>query len=168
MELIVSKLVQATSFLPVAVALHCEQILCDIASLDALRFVALVMPYLAIDSDHANLVALNDNKNAHTQVRLTALHSAAIAVKNLSSAKLLCLLGPLVEVLLPHFSSSVVDIRKAVVFVLVEIYLIVGDALQPLVSNLSISQRKLLTVYIERQIQKKPSFKSNGGFPISL
>jgi hypothetical protein len=48
-----------------------------------------------------------------------------------------------------------VDLRKAVIFVLVEIYLVIGDALYPNIQELSPPQRKLLTIYIDRKIRQR-------------
>ena len=53
MELLVSRLCQAAAFSPVAVTLHCEQILADLAPLDAPRFVRLVLPYATVVPDNA-------------------------------------------------------------------------------------------------------------------
>lgn len=150
MELLVSRLLKAASFAPVAVSLHCEQILSDASALDPLRFIRLILPYISCSSDDA-------------AVRLIALHTLASAVKHLNSSQLLSVLETIVPTVIPHFSSALVDTRKAVVFVLVEVYLIVGDALRPLLGSLSTSQRKLLTVYIDRQIGKSDRRGISGG-----
>jgi len=60
----------------------------------------------------------------------------------------------LVSAVLPSLSCPVVDLRKAVVFVLVEAYLLIGDALYPYVKELPPPQKKLLTIYIDRQMKK--------------
>jgi CLIP-associating protein 1/2 len=85
-------------------------------------------------------------------VRLVALHILAVIIKHLNSAQLLAELPTMIPSILPSFGSSLVDLRKAIVFVLVEIYLVVGDALHDFVSDLSPPQKKLLTIYIERQL----------------
>ena len=56
----------------------------------------------------------------------------------------------IVHAVVPSMTSAVVDIRKAVVFVLVNSFLVVGDALYPFVSDLPVSQKKLLHIYIEK------------------
>ena len=54
------------------------------------------------------------------------------------------------------FSSSSADNRKAVVFILVDMYLICGNWLQSHLSPLSTSQHKLLTIYINRAVKVSP------------
>merc|ERR1739848_732964 len=55
---------------------------------------------------------------------------------------------------LPHlfssFNSPDADVRKAVVFCLVDVYSGMGNALMPHLSPLSTAQLKLLTIYIQR------------------
>ena len=47
----------------------------------------------------------------------------------------------------PHTKPS----SQAVMFVLVESYMVIGDALYPFVSALPLPQKKLLTIYISKQ-----------------
>ncbi len=58
----------------------------------------------------------------------------------------------LIPAVIHSVSSAVVDVRKAVIFVFVEIFLTVGDALFPYLIELTASQRKLLTIYIEKKM----------------
>jgi hypothetical protein len=99
----------------------------------------------------------SDDNPPRQAIRLLALQSLSCAVTHLTSPQLLELLPSITEVVLPHFTSSLVDIRKGVVFILVEVYMIIGDALYPFVKGLAPSQRKLLTVYIERQMNRGSS-----------
>jgi len=46
------------------------------------------------------------------------------------------------------------EVRKGVVFALVEMYLVLGDAMMPHLSMLSSSQMKLLGIYIKRAEDK--------------
>lgn len=55
-------------------------------------------------------------------------------------------LPPLFEAL----KSSNADLRKSCVFLIVELYLLVGDDLTPLLSELSASQIKLIGIYTDR------------------
>jgi hypothetical protein len=55
---------------------------------------------------------------------------------------------------LPSLSSSIVDLRKAAIFLLVEIYIVIGDALYPFVQDIPASQKKLLTIYISKQMER--------------
>lgn len=92
--------------------------------------------------------------NGQQSVLVLSLQSLCSTITHLKSSELLELLPNIITIILPHFSSPLVDIRKNVIFILVEIYLIVGDQLYPYVKGLAPSQRKLLTVYIERQINR--------------
>jgi hypothetical protein len=124
-------------------------------------------------------------------VRLLALHVLACAVRHLPSADLLAALPAVVAGVVPSLSSALVDIRKvrffccalrhpssftaltcmhththkpgcqAVIFVLVEAYMVVGDALHPFVSALPMPQKKLLTIYIDKQMNGNKG--GNGG-----
>jgi hypothetical protein len=87
-------------------------------------------------------------------VRLLALHVIAAAIKYIKSADLLLQLPSLIEAIVPSLSSALVDIRKSVILILVESYLIIGDALYPFVSELQAPQKKLLTIYIEKERNK--------------
>ncbi|UPQ97200.1 CLIP-associated protein [Chloropicon primus] len=72
----------------------------------------------------------------------------------------------LVEVLPPLFSSfnsPDADVRKAVVFCLVDIYASMGNALMVHLSPLSTAQLKLLTIYIQRSKQGKGASSKLGG-----
>ena len=52
-------------------------------------------------------------------------------------------------------SSTQADLRKAAIFVLVEVYMVVGDALYPFTQALSPPQRKLLTIYVDRKLKQR-------------
>jgi hypothetical protein len=135
----------------VAISLHCEQILSLASALDPPRFAYLLLPFISVGSG-------SNSENQHQQhTRLLSLHAMSAAVTHLNSSDLIRLLPELTSAILPHFSSSLVDIRKSVVFVLVEVYMKVGDTLYPFVKDLAASQRKLLTVYIERQMTRNKS-----------
>ena len=55
-------------------------------------------------------------------------------------------LPPLFEAL----KSSNADLRKSCVFLIVELYILVGDDLTPLLADLSASQVKLIGIYVQR------------------
>lgn len=154
-----ARLCHAASFAPVAISLHCEQILSLASALDPSRFAHLLLPFISNESSTAIVypAAGAAHGDTHQLTRLLALHSLSAAVTHLKSADLIKLLPELTSAILPHFSSPLVDIRKSVVFVLVEVYMKVGDTLYPYVKDLAASQRKLLTVYIERQMNRSSS-----------
>jgi hypothetical protein len=160
-DLLACRLCQAAAFAPVAVTLHSEQVLSDLAHFDPQRLVRLLVPYASTPPAPASAGATspsellsyaNKHHGASPNVRLLALHVLAATVRHLSSSTLLAEMAALVAAVLPSLSSSLVDLRKAVIFVLVEAFLVVGDALYPFVEDLPPPQRKLLTIYIERKM----------------
>jgi len=60
----------------------------------------------------------------------------------------------LIPGLIEAFNSSSADVRKAVVDTLVGMYDVLGDWLLPQLSGLSPSQQKLVTIYINRAMDK--------------
>lgn len=54
------------------------------------------------------------------------------------------------------FKSPSADVRKAVVFVLVDMYMVLGDDFTPYLSELNTSQLKLVTIYIQRLSKSRP------------
>ena len=138
-----------------AISLHCEQILSLAAALDPSRFARLLLTHISSDEiSSVDVLGAMQHNGDLQHTRLLALHALSATVTHLKSSELISLLPDLTATILPHFSSSLVDIRKSVVFVLVEIYMKVGDTLYPYVKDLATSQRKLLTVYIERQMKR--------------
>jgi len=166
MELLVSRLCETSIVAPIAVILHCQQILCDLASIDHLsaqRMSRLLLPYIrapirlqTTTSDCRSLSESSKIAGSKTILaggtRLMALQVLSSCVKNLTSPLLLEDLKEICASVLPLFGSAVVDERKAVVFILVEMYMVVGDALHPFVNELPVQQRKLLTIYIDKQL----------------
>jgi hypothetical protein len=148
------------AYAPVAISLHFQEILNLISSFDSPRLITLLLPYISKDPSEALTLDSPDDQignQPRQATRLLALQSLSCAVGHLSSSQLLELLPSVTDVVLPHFTSSLVDIRKGVVFILVEIYMIIGDSLYPYVKGLAPSQRKLLTVYIDRQLNRSSS-----------
>lgn len=161
MELLVSRLCQSADFAPTAVTIHCEEILGAVSQLDPIRFIKIILPFLQDSNtyDSENFGEIKNHfiltKSNDVQVRILALHSLCPAIKQVSTGQLCACLKDIISTVLPHFGSPLVDIRKAVVFVLVEVYLVVGDELYPFIRHLSPSQKKLITVYIERQMKTR-------------
>ena len=74
--------------------------------------------------------------------KLAAASPAAIVEQHLET-----ILSPLVDA----FKHELADVRKAVVFCLVDVYRVLGEDLLPhLEEHLSNSQLKLVTIYINR------------------
>lgn len=57
------------------------------------------------------------------------------------------------------FKNPNADVRKAVVFCLVDIYMVLGDDFAPFLGELNTSQLKLVTIYINRTMQARGGAK---------
>lgn len=53
------------------------------------------------------------------------------------------------------FSNENPDIRKAVVYCLVDLYYLVGEDFTPYLNRLSASQLKLVTIYVVKMSEKR-------------
>jgi hypothetical protein len=170
MELVITRLCPLPTHTPAAVTLHIEHILTDLGRQDPMRFVRVMLPYMSpYDAQDERSKAPFDTIQHGTpsarggtlvalgacpHVRLLALHVMAATLKLISSTDLLQYLPTIVAFAMPSLTSALVDLRQAVVFLFVEVYLIVGDALFPYLTDLTPPQRKLLTIYIDRKMQQ--------------
>jgi hypothetical protein len=170
MDLLVTRLCQAAVYAPVTVTLSCEQLLSDVAIFDPDKYLGLVIPLAATHPYRDSLSypiynptnsplkknLLQQEDTIHnSQLRLISLHTMAVAVKNCSSPQLIDRLPAIVSMILPSISSSLADLRKAVIMVLVEVYFVIGDALYPYVQDLAPPHRKLLTIYVEKMSEQR-------------
>ncbi len=144
MELLVTRLCQQAPYSPIAITLHCEQILADLASNGAQRLIKIALPF-----------TLSSEIATSANIQLFAIHVITAAIKHMTSPELLKDIESIVTSILPSLSSTMVHLRKAVIFLLVEMYLVIGDALYPYVQELAAPQRKLLTIYIQKQVENK-------------
>lgn len=113
----------------------------------------ILLPFAVTFENDVSPVA-QFQREFHPNVRLVALHVIAESMKYVLSTQLLKEMPKLVAIILPSLNCNIVDLRKATIFVLVEAYLIIGDALYPFVQELAPPQKKLLTIYIERAVKK--------------
>lgn len=130
-------------------------------------------------ADECLLVLADSNKEYFIQILLDRISSLAQdsqrnmalvssframgrALTGISTAQLNSVLGELLPHLISSYSSPDADVRKAVVFCLVDIYSGMGNALMPHLSGLSTAQLKLLTIYIQRSQDGKASKLGNG------
>ena len=154
-ELIVTRLCTACSFAPVTIGLQCEQLLGELARLNPPRVLRVITPFASLNPPVSVPAGTTDGSGGDTdggvQMRLLALHVLASTIKLVPSPQLLREISSILDSVLPSFSSALVDVRKGVVFVLVELYGVVGDALYPYVTNeLTPPQKKLLAIYVQR------------------
>ena len=128
----------------------CVSVACDV------RLVTRFVSENNIIAGREQPDSADSSNNSPSHVILLSLHVLASAIKHISSSALLLECPIFLPLLLPAFKNNLVDVRKALVFVLVEIYMVIGDALHTHVASLTSPQRKLLTIYIEKQVSQKP------------
>jgi len=172
LEILVSTLASSAYWAPAPLGQTFELILCEFARYDCPRLMEVILPYANMHQQQQREKTAPTAKPAtatavevasvavlgeHPTVRLLALHVLCSAMRFLTSAQLLQLLPRLAPVVLASLNSAMADIRKAVVFVLVEVYLSVGEALFPYIRSLTPPQRKLLTIYIEKRLAQRRS-----------
>lgn len=150
MDLLVATLCQSASTVPVAVGLMFEQILGELARFDAQKLVHVIAAFAA-----EPLLHLDGEEEWNVSERLLSLHVMAASIRFMTAAQLLKELAHVTPLVLPSLSSALVDLRKAAIFVLVEMFLVVGNALQEHLRTLSPPQRKLLTIYVERKMKQR-------------
>lgn len=149
----VDKLCHAASACSTPVAQSFEVILSEFAKYDAPRLVRALLPYAAFAKEL--VVAAEPVVSESPQVRLLALRVVCNSVRFFTSAQLLQHLPSLVPVVLSSINSPLPDLRKAVVFILVEMYLSVGDSVFPYINSLTPPQRKLMTIYVEKRMNER-------------
>jgi hypothetical protein len=147
MEVMVTRLCALVGHVPAVVTLHIERILSDLGRLHAPQFVSMMLPYMDPSDDRSQAMRVC------TPVRLLAMHVIASVMELVPFADLLDLLPTIALYALPSLTHAVVDIRQAVICLLVEVHLIVGDELLPHIKEMSPSQKKLLNIYIDRKVQ---------------
>jgi len=109
--------------------------------------------------------AVNPNRCVDTLIPLISSEGGAVLQASIRMlSKLVPMLPPMV--LLEHvpqmcpglfdaFKNPCADVRKAVVFCLVDIYMVLGDDFAPYLGELNTSQLKLVTIYINRTMQQR-------------
>ena len=189
-----TRLCECAHLVPTVISQLFELILSEFAKYDALRLVAVILPYASIPkmkyddrqqqqqqqqqqqlsgqqqqqilqtsssnigtSDEVQTKALSSGEQQQqhhppTQIRLLSLHVICGSIRFMTSSQLLDLLPRLIITILPSLHSAIADLRKSVIFILVEIYLSVGEALFPHIQTLTPPQRKLLTIYIKKKM----------------
>lgn len=87
-------------------------------------------------------------------VLLASIKLLTKVLKKLSKPDLEDLLQDIIPGLAQSYKHAMAEVRKGVVFALVEIHLVLGDSMMPHLSDLSSSQMKLLGIYIKRAEDK--------------
>ena len=93
-------------------------------------------------------------------------------VPRFSQLQLLAILPQVLPPLFEAFKNPNADVRKAVVFCLVDMYMVLGEQLTPHLAVLSTSQLKLVTIYINRTAKARAdrthSPPSAGSTPVGV
>lgn len=84
-----------------------------------------------------------------------AIRSLARAVSRMRASELMPRCSAVLPPLFEAFDSQSADVRKAVVFCLVDMWVVLGDALTPHLGALSTSQLKLVTIYVNKTHQSR-------------
>uniref|UniRef100_A0ACD5YMH7 Uncharacterized protein n=1 Tax=Avena sativa TaxID=4498 RepID=A0ACD5YMH7_AVESA len=111
-----------------------------LAKYDPFRCLAVIVPLLVSDDEKTLVMCINC---------LTKL------VGRLSQEELVAQLPSFLPALFDAFSNQSPDIRKTVVFCLVDIYIMLGKAFVPYLEGLSSTQLRLVTIYANRISQAR-------------
>ncbi|KAM3388114.1 hypothetical protein ACQJBY_010718 [Aegilops geniculata] len=140
-EIVLEKLLHVTKDVVAKIsneANRCINVL--LAKYDPFRCLAVVVPLLVSDDEKMLVVCINC---------LTKL------VAHLSQEELMDQLPTFLPALFDAFSNQSPDVRKSVVFCLVDIYIMLGKAFVPYLEGLSSMQLRLVTIYANRISQAR-------------
>ncbi|KAH0451999.1 hypothetical protein IEQ34_019298 [Dendrobium chrysotoxum] len=107
---------------------------------DTFRCLSVIVPLLASDDENMLVTCINC---------LTKL------VSRLSQEELLSQLPSFLPSIFDAFGSQSLDVRKGVVFCLVDIYILLGKSFLPYLEGLSSTQLRLFTIYANRISQAR-------------
>ncbi|KAK4363653.1 hypothetical protein RND71_018894 [Anisodus tanguticus] len=140
-EIIIEKLLHVTKDDVAKVASEAENCLNTILSqYDSFRCLSVIVPLL-VTEDEKTLV--------------TCINSLTKLVGRLSQEELMSQLPSFLPSLFDAFGNQSADVRKTVVFCLVDIYIILGKAFMPYLEGLNSTQLRLVTIYANRISQAR-------------
>lgn len=147
---LIGVLVSAVDFVPLSVALQCEQTLSELSQHNALCAIDLLLPYLP---SNKNMPSGGGKESSSPQLVLFALNIITSTLKHVSNTQLQNILPMLLPPSVSLLCGQVVELRQGAVFLMVQLYSIAGESVlrHSALDSLSPSQRSLLTVYINRQ-----------------
>jgi CLIP-associating protein 1/2 len=135
-EVVIEKLLNVTKDIVPKVSNEAEHCLTIVLSQnDPFRCLSVIIPLL-VTEDEKTLV--------------TCINCLTKIVGRLSQEELLAQLPSFLPALFEAFGNQSADIRKTVVFCLVDIYIILGKAFLPYLEGLNSTQLKLVTIYANR------------------
>mmetsp|Transcript_53444 Transcript_53444/g.53840 ORF Transcript_53444/g.53840 Transcript_53444/m.53840 type:complete len:168 (-) Transcript_53444:31-534(-) len=113
-----------------------------VSNLDPARCFQTLIPYL-------NRSHFEDENSL--SIVLSALRTLVKLVGRVPASDLSASLSSIMPCIFQTVKQSSVDMRKATVFVIVEIYCVLREAMAPYLLQLNPTQLKLVTIYIERK-----------------
>uniref|UniRef100_I1PMV6 TOG domain-containing protein n=2 Tax=Oryza TaxID=4527 RepID=I1PMV6_ORYGL len=154
-EIVLEKLLHVTKDMVAKISNEANQCLnVLLAKYDPFRCLAVVVPLLVSDDEKTLVVCIN---SLTKQVLLTAGSVWIILqlVGRLSEEELMNQLPTFLPALFDAFSNQSPDVRKTVVFCLVDIYIMLGKAFVPYLEGLNSTQLRLVTIYANRISQAR-------------
>ncbi|EPS69812.1 hypothetical protein M569_04950, partial [Genlisea aurea] len=140
-EIVIEKLLHVTKDSVPKVANESEHCLTVVLSqYDPFRCLSVVVPLLVAEDERTLVTCINC---------LTKL------VGRLSQKELMAQLASFLPALFDAFGNQSADVRKSVVFCLVDIYIMLGKAFLPHLEGLSSTQLRLVTIYANRISQAR-------------
>uniref|UniRef100_A0A1D1ZFN9 CLIP-associating protein 1-B n=1 Tax=Anthurium amnicola TaxID=1678845 RepID=A0A1D1ZFN9_9ARAE len=140
-EIVIEKLLHATKDIAVKVSNEAHQCLSIILSkYDPYRCLSVIVPLL-VSEDEKTLV--------------TCINCLTKLVGRLSQEELMTQLPSFLPALFDAFGNQSADVRKTVVFCLVDIYIMLGKAFLPYLEGLNSTQLRLVTIYANRISQAR-------------
>ncbi|XP_058207371.1 CLIP-associated protein-like isoform X2 [Rhododendron vialii] len=140
-EIIIEKLLHVTKDIRPKVANEAEQCLTLVLSqYDPFRCLSVIIPLLVTEDEKTLITCINC---------LTKL------VGRFSQEELTAQLSSFLPALFEAFGNQSADVRKTVVFCLVDIYIILGKAFLPRLEGLNSTQLRLVTIYANRISQAR-------------
>ncbi|XP_016503354.2 CLIP-associated protein-like [Nicotiana tabacum] len=148
-EIIIEKLLHVTKDDVAKVANEAENCLTTILSqYDPFRCLSVIVPLL-VTEDEKTLV--------------TCINSLTKLVGRLSQEELMSQLPSFLPSLFDAFGNQSADVRKTVVFCLVDIYIMLGKAFMPYLEGLNSTQLRLVTIYANRISQARTGTPVDAG-----
>ncbi|KAG5072516.1 hypothetical protein GLYMA_03G170000v4 [Glycine max] len=140
-EIVIEKLLHVTKDIIPKVSNEAEHCLTIVLSqYDPFRCLSVIVPLLVTEDEKTLVICINC---------LTKL------VGRLSQEELMAQLPSFLPALFEAFGNQSADVRKTVVFCLVDIYIMLGRAFLPYLQGLNSTQLKLVTIYANRISQAR-------------
>ncbi|CAL5353551.1 hypothetical protein CsSME_00041593 [Camellia sinensis var. sinensis] len=140
-ELVIEKLLNVSKDIIPKVANEAEHCLTIVLSqYDSFRCLSVIVPLL-VTEDEKTLV--------------TCINCLTKVVGRLSQEELMSQLPSFLPALFEAFGNQSADVRKTVVFCLVDIYIMLGKAFLPYLEGLNSTQLRLVTIYANRISQAR-------------